>query len=277
MGSQLVLLLVGFLLTTVLGGLLGAWLQGRAWRNQRDVQRHDEERQQAFRAFEELSSLLDRRIYRMRLLQSAAREAAKDAGETPRLDSALVSYRETLLVWNDNLNRLQALVQTYFGDEIRYRLEHEINERFSSIGRAIEECVRRARRQDYQPTDVAAVRRRVDALAHRVYNLNVSMLKLLQESKIGDAAPPFARPAPESNPMLAFGDVGEAVRRLQELLRSAGARDLFVDGGFGRDTALAVRDFQSAHGLHVDGTVGDETWSVLRADSSADDAASAKG
>jgi hypothetical protein len=114
MGQQLILLVIGFALTSVLGGLLGYWLQSRAWAHQHDVQRRDEERQQAVKTFEEVSSLLDRRLYRMRQLYWAARRKARGTGDDAGLDSALDDYREVLAQWNDGLNRTLALTETSF-------------------------------------------------------------------------------------------------------------------------------------------------------------------
>jgi peptidoglycan hydrolase-like protein with peptidoglycan-binding domain len=37
-----------------------------------------------------------------------------------------------------------------------------------------------------------------------------------------------------------------------------------VDGEFGKDTQSAVKQFQSAKGLEVDGQVGPNTWAALR-------------
>jgi len=50
---------------------------------------------------------------------------------------------------------------------------------------------------------------------------------------------------------------------MQELLRDAGFR-LDIDGDDGPATEKAVKAFQKAKGLQVDGTCGNETWSVLR-------------
>lgn len=36
-----------------------------------------------------------------------------------------------------------------------------------------------------------------------------------------------------------------------------------IDGDFGNDTLMAVRDFQRNHGLEVDGIVGQQTWNSL--------------
>lgn len=56
-------------------------------------------------------------------------------------------------------------------------------------------------------------------------------------------------------------DIG-AVTAVQYLLRHHG-HDLQVDGDFGEQTDGAVRAFQAANGLDVDGVVGRETWQKL--------------
>ena len=53
---------------------------------------------------------------------------------------------------------------------------------------------------------------------------------------------------------------GEDVRRLQKAL---GFSDGDIDGAFGKDTDEAVRHFQAAHDLKVDGKVGSVTWAGL--------------
>jgi peptidoglycan hydrolase-like protein with peptidoglycan-binding domain len=54
----------------------------------------------------------------------------------------------------------------------------------------------------------------------------------------------------------------EKVSQLQEMLRSEGAK-IEVDGKFGPRTDEAVKNFQEAHGLKVDGLVGPETLGAL--------------
>jgi hypothetical protein len=58
------------------------------------------------------------------------------------------------------------------------------------------------------------------------------------------------------------GCLGGAVRRLQGWLGDLGA-GLQVDGEFGPATNAAVRAFQQAQGLTVDGIVGQKTWEAL--------------
>jgi peptidoglycan hydrolase-like protein with peptidoglycan-binding domain len=60
------------------------------------------------------------------------------------------------------------------------------------------------------------------------------------------------------------GSKGPRVREIQGLLNSKGARPrLGVDGDFGPLTDTAVRAFQTAKHLPVDGVVGPKTWSAL--------------
>ena len=56
---------------------------------------------------------------------------------------------------------------------------------------------------------------------------------------------------------------GKPVRALQALLNMKGFDCGVVDGSFGEKTDKAVRDFQKANGLSVDGSVGKATWTAL--------------
>ena len=58
-------------------------------------------------------------------------------------------------------------------------------------------------------------------------------------------------------PMVSQGTIGPAVKRLQQLL------GITADGIFGPQTGRAVRGYQAAHHLAVDGIVGTNTWKSL--------------
>ena len=63
-------------------------------------------------------------------------------------------------------------------------------------------------------------------------------------------------------PLLKKGSKGEAVKKLQQTLNGKGYK-LTEDGDFGSKTEAAVKAFQKANGLEVDGEVGPMTWGVL--------------
>lgn len=64
---------------------------------------------------------------------------------------------------------------------------------------------------------------------------------------------------------LRVGAKGPDVRTLQELLVKRGFELGTVDGHFGGRTLEAVKAFQGAAGLSVDGVVGPKSWAALRA------------
>ena len=87
----------------------------------------------------------------------------------------------------------------------------------------------------------------------------------------GNPLSPTVQPQPSPNPAasatpnwprLAEPAQGAAVRALQYLLQAHGS-SLVVDGQFGAQTTAAVRAFQQAQGLTVDGIVGPQTWQAV--------------
>lgn len=68
--------------------------------------------------------------------------------------------------------------------------------------------------------------------------------------------------------LLRYGSRGESVRQVQSRLNGLGYWCGTADGIFGVNTRSAVRRFQSAKGLSVDGIVGPKTYSALGISSS---------
>lgn len=69
-------------------------------------------------------------------------------------------------------------------------------------------------------------------------------------------------PAAATMPLLKKGSQGEAVKKIQKIINAKGYK-LTEDGDFGSKTEAAVKAFQKANGLEVDGEVGPMTWGVL--------------
>ncbi|WP_226655360.1 peptidoglycan-binding protein [Guptibacillus hwajinpoensis] len=66
---------------------------------------------------------------------------------------------------------------------------------------------------------------------------------------------------------LRYGDRGSSVTSLQSQLKSKGYYNYSVDGIYGSITQQAVRNFQSANGLSVDGIAGSNTFAALNGSS----------
>ena len=67
-----------------------------------------------------------------------------------------------------------------------------------------------------------------------------------------------------TRPLLKEGMSGEAVTRVQKALNARRGAGLQEDGTFGPATAQAVKSYQSALALQVDGVVGSGTWGALQ-------------
>jgi hypothetical protein len=263
MAQQLTLLVVGFLLTGVVGSALAYVFQRRAWEQQHRAERREEERQRAVQTFEEVASLLDKRLYRMRRLNWATLRHLESGRGLERIAAARDDYDDVLLTWNDNLNRILALVDTSFGHGVRRQMEVAVFEEFAAVGRALEDFVRRVS-GDREGVEVPPLKRRLNRLSHQVYRLDSQMLGLLRDGHVGHHAPrTTAAGAPSGGGDLQFGHTGPAVRQLQRALGRAGESPGSIDGGFGRSTDRALRAFQRSHGLDPDGIAGTRTWDAL--------------
>lgn len=172
--GQIVLLVVGFLLTTVVGGFLSYLYQRRSWH----AQRLDEQRDAAMNVFQDISRTLDKRLYCMRRVDWAL--ARGEAGET--LEKAWDPYRQIVVDWNENINRNLALVQAYFGQEARDRLDARLTEEFKRIGALLETAYRRRRDGEERHISLA---RELDNLSDAVYDFNVLLINSVLAGKVG--------------------------------------------------------------------------------------------
>lgn len=82
------------------------------------------------------------------------------------------------------------------------------------------------------------------------------------QAALSQAPAPAPAPAPAQQPTIKRGSKGAAVILLQKALNARGYH-LSVDGDFGWRTDNAVKLFQKAHRLSVDGIVGPNTWRAL--------------
>jgi len=164
--DDLIKLSIGFLLTTLCGGFLGFLFQRRHARYQWLRSRWEKELEEAQAVFEDVSRLLDRRLYRTRqLLWSLNR--------SPDLRQERISeYRIVVTEWNDNINRILALLAIHFDNERRNDVDEKIGAEFVVIGRSLERALRGEPKVDVDKLEV-----RLDQLASQIYSFNLGLLK----------------------------------------------------------------------------------------------------
>jgi hypothetical protein len=202
MSDQVALLVLGFVLTTVLGGLLGYVFQRRAWSHQFDVQRRSAEREAAASALDEVSSLLDKRRHRMLLVYWRL-----DWDDHQALEDAVAAYRAVLEEWNDGLNRRLALVATHFGSDLKRELD-VLYEEYREAGRLLEQAIR-DRRAGEAATDRTALAELLERLNVRNYSFAEAGLAAMIAGRVGSDLAPAQR---RQTPAPPLSDVGPTTR-----------------------------------------------------------------
>lgn len=172
--EKLVLLVLGFVLTSVLGGVVGSYFQYQSWENQWAIKRFDSQAERKTNTFKEISSLLDKRLFRSRQFLWALQGRFSDEQVVVRLGR----YREIIELWNESLNSNLALIEIYFGKDLRNQFENEIGNSLITKGAAIEALYRKY--QQNEDLDIKSVDESLNAINISIYHFNLSMLKSIE-------------------------------------------------------------------------------------------------
>jgi hypothetical protein len=174
-------LVVGFALTTIVGGLLTTTYQCGATRLTERQRERNSEIQAATEVFNEVSRHLDRRLYRSRrLLWGLSRPTTQTSASSlsaADLQRRRDAYVEAVQEWNENINRTYALTERYFGRGMRVFLEQDLARGFI--------CV--SARLDSQEPEIIGLEHVIDSFNPEVYRFNLEMLRRIQEGRIGSA------------------------------------------------------------------------------------------
>jgi Rad3-related DNA helicase len=190
--ANLAPIIIGFLLTTVLGGLLGSFFQNRTWDHQNKIQQAEQERlhetqlaeekrEKALQIFDEISRLMDKRLYRLRLVYWSLPAEEGQAGHSPSAESRFEDYRQALHEWNDSINRNLALLQHYFGQGMRDRLDYEVGASFVELGLIIEKWWK----SGVPPEQGHSFDSRLQNLRNLVYTFNLDMIRAILAKVVG--------------------------------------------------------------------------------------------
>jgi len=212
-------IVLGFVLTTVFGGWWAqhlqreSWkqqnnLQNKEWDRQNDLRKQEDEHHRAAIACENLSKLLDKRLYRMLRLFYAIEDYGPDPTDVSRLDARLSDYNEVLYEWNDSLNVNLALLGSHFGASAREYLYY-LQGYFQRVGKDLQEAIRGARRGKDVSVELNALRPEFQghagSLNDRVYQLGLAMMTQLRDDTVGSKvndkleAPNLERLMPSGN------------------------------------------------------------------------------
>jgi hypothetical protein len=186
-------IVLGFVLTTIIGGWWASRLQDRSWKQQNDVRLAEAEHERASAACQEVASLLDRRQYRMLRVLWAATPGENGSVDVVELERRRQAYLEVLFAWNDSLNTNLSLVGTYFGDESRKQLDG-LYEDFKRVGKQVEEVIRAALAGDDTKARATHVAREFEAgrgasLNRRIYEFGLLLMGQLRDGEVGRARP----------------------------------------------------------------------------------------
>lgn len=179
------------ILTTVLAALLAYVFQNRSWDHQHQVNTEEkqfesrrqlvaQEQERAVLIFDEISRLMDKRLYRLRLIYWRMKPGRDNGSWPAEARERFEEYRQVLYEWNDAVNRNLALVQRYFGPAMRHRLDFGVGASFAALGRTMEEWWKSG-----QPPDRDDVPVRLSRLSNLVYSFNLDMIGAIQAGKVG--------------------------------------------------------------------------------------------
>jgi hypothetical protein len=176
--------------------LLGFFFQNRTWDHQHEVQQAEqdrlrnkqlaeEKRERALQIFDEISRLMDKRLYRLRLVYWSLQSDDGQGARPPSAESRFEDYRQILYEWNDSINRNLALLQYYFGSGMRDRLDYKVGESFVELGRIMENWWTTRTKPDPRQS----VDRRLLELGNLVYGFNLDMIRAIHTGAFGAPAP----------------------------------------------------------------------------------------
>ena len=123
--KPLILLLLGFLLTGIIGQILIGRIQRKNWEHQFKMERLNHQIKEARATYEHISHLLDKRIYRSRKLSSSFRDR-DNRKINDKCANRFKDFDDILYIWNDSLNSNITKIDIYFGEKKRKFFQDEI-------------------------------------------------------------------------------------------------------------------------------------------------------
>ena len=171
---------VTVLQTFMLTGLIGNWLvqrwQHRNWLNQQRFLGAEKEYNALKELFEEISSLLGKRLSRMNRLLRVVNSSDKEL-----LQSRLKDYDEAVAEWNGKLNAFFVRITMYDRFYRTERLENEVHASLVRSGSRLERLVSRSLSHEaVSAKEITELSDRLNTLQGQIFSFNRDFLRAVQ-------------------------------------------------------------------------------------------------
>lgn len=121
------------ILTVGLGAVAAFFLQQRQWSLRRDLELREKRTEVARALFEEISRLLDKRLYCLFQLMVWTKR-----NDSEMAKQALMNYREVVRDWNYALSRNISMLHVSYGATASTELDSGVGRRFVEVGSLVE-------------------------------------------------------------------------------------------------------------------------------------------
>ncbi len=177
--KEVFLLTYGFILTGIIGAIITFGLQSASWRYQNNSAKLEKELNVASDVFEQISTVTDKRIYRMDKLDRWLVDGTDDV----MINNLMREYRDVLYEWNDSYNKNKALVNLYFGTEVSARFDY-IHFFFKQVGKDLETQYYLSSENRNQE-QLVQIGNRIGDLNNIALEINEGMIKKIQAQSVG--------------------------------------------------------------------------------------------
>lgn len=108
----------------------------------------------------------------------------QDNTDQKRIEQQMDMYRKVLYEWNDSFNRNRALVLRYFGKDTYNLFSENVYKDMKESGKILEDYFYLSPKQR-NPETGAQMGDKLGDLGNKAYELNLKMIELIQNGKVG--------------------------------------------------------------------------------------------
>lgn len=106
-------MIIGFVLTSIVGGFVGSWFQYRLWTNQEQARVIENKKEQATIIYKESSAIMSKIAFRFQNYN----DAYLDKAGKEHMKRLWLQYEQSRDEWISNYNRNRELISMYFGKD----------------------------------------------------------------------------------------------------------------------------------------------------------------